>query len=69
MSDDAWRDTYDAWKLASPYDEWDGEDEPGCTCPRALGAGGMRMTDEWCPLHGRDPDAEYDAMRDERDRL
>lgn len=21
MSDDSWRDTYDAWKLASPYDD------------------------------------------------
>lgn len=26
MIDDRWRDTYDAWKLTSPYD--DVEDEP-----------------------------------------
>lgn len=58
---------YDAWKLRSPYDEWDGEDEDGRTCPRTLGSGGVRMTDEWCPLHGRDPDAEYEKMRDDRD--
>lgn len=30
--DDHWRDSYDAWKLASPYDDWiddqQGYDEP-----------------------------------------
>lgn len=28
--DDRWRDSYDAWKLASPYDDWidDSDDEP-----------------------------------------
>jgi hypothetical protein len=28
MNDDSWRDSYDVWKLASPYDEYD--DEPEC---------------------------------------
>ncbi len=66
MPDDRWRDTYDSWKT-SDDSCWDGEDEEGCTCPRTLGAGGARMTDEWCPIHGRDPDAEYEAMRDDRE--
>ena len=26
-SDDAWRDSYDSWKLASPYDNYDDEGE------------------------------------------
>ncbi len=67
MPDDHWRDTYDAWKTRSDADCWDGEEEEGCTCPRTLGAGGARKTDEWCPLHGRDPDVEYEKMRDDRD--
>lgn len=61
--------TYDEWKSRDPADAyWDGEDEAGCTCGRRLGAGGIRMTDKWCPLHGLDPDAEYEKMRDDRDR-
>lgn len=62
----AWRGSYDAWKTRVPDDECDGEDEPGCTCPRTLGAGGARKTDEWCPLHGRDPDEERERERDDR---
>jgi hypothetical protein len=58
--------SYDDWKLASGYDEWDGEQEEGCSCPRTLGAGGTRRTDKWCPLHGLDPDAEYERQRDDR---
>ena len=58
---------YDAWKLACPYDEWDGEDEDGCTCPRTLGAGGARMTGEWCPVHGKDPDDERDKRIEDRE--
>ena len=23
------------------------------------------IRDEWCPIHGRDPDAEYERRRDE----
>ncbi len=66
-SDEAWRGSYDAWKTRNDRDDyWDGEDEEGCTCPRELGAGGHRKTDEWCPLHGRDPDAEREKMRDDR---
>ncbi len=60
--------TYDEWKIHDPsHDYWDGETEEGCTCPRECGAGGYRKTDEWCPIHGRDPDAEYERMRDDRD--
>ena len=67
MSDESWRSSYDAWKTHNPEDDcWDGEDEEGCTCPRTLGAGGARMTDKWCPLHGLDPDAEYERQRDDR---
>ena len=60
--------TYDEWKSRDPaYEQYtDEDDDEGCTCPRRLGAGGARMTDEWCPLHGRDPDAEYEKMRDDR---
>lgn len=68
MRDESWRAGYDAWKTTDPADQWtDGEDEPGCTCPRTLGAGGARMVDEWCPVHGRDPDEAYEQMRDDRD--
>lgn len=54
---------YDAWKLATPpeYDQWDGADENGCTCPHAPSACGARMADKWCPRHGLDPDAEYEG--------
>lgn len=69
MSDDAWRGSYDAWKTTDPNDRWSDEVEDGCTCPLELGAGGTRMTDQWCAIHGLDPDAEYDRMRDERDGL
>jgi hypothetical protein len=39
----------------------------GCTCSGELGAGGVRKTDKWCPIHGLDPDEEYEKMRDDRD--
>lgn len=39
----------------------------GCTC-RWVGHGNDPdahvRRDEWCPLHGRDPDAEMEARRD-----
>jgi hypothetical protein len=31
LSDDRWRDSYDAWKLATPP-EYDGDDEPEDDC-------------------------------------
>jgi hypothetical protein len=41
----------------------------GCTC-RWVGEGNDPdahvRRDEWCPLHGRDPDAEREAMMDAR---
>jgi hypothetical protein len=30
-ADDSWKDSYDAWKLATPP-EYDGPDEPECFC-------------------------------------
>lgn len=68
MSDESWKGSYDAWKTTDPRDRWpEDETEEGCTCPRELGADGMRKTDKWCPLHGLDPDAEYDRMRNDRE--
>ena len=62
--------SYDAWKTTDPNDRWlvsDEEREEGCTCSGALGAGGRRKTDKFCPLHGIDPDEAYERMTDERD--
>lgn len=28
--DDSWKDTYDAWKLASPYDDYDEDPRDDC---------------------------------------
>ncbi len=66
---------YDEWKTHNPADDYLGpdpdeeedEDLSGCTCPHKLGAGGVRMIDRDCPVHGIDPDAEYEKMRDDRD--
>lgn len=67
MPGDEWKATYDEWKTTDPRDRIpDDEIEDGCSCPRELGAGGARKTDKWCPLHGLDPDAEYERLRDER---
>ena len=30
MIDDSWRDSYDEWKLACPYDDYDDEPEDHC---------------------------------------
>ena len=57
---------YDEWKTAAPDGVPDDEIEDGCICPRELGAGGMRKIDKWCPIHGLDPDAERERMRDDR---
>jgi hypothetical protein len=53
---------YDAWKLASGY-----EDEEECICHRT--PGGRRTITYKCMVHGEgpDPDDAYDRMRDERD--
>ena len=60
--------SYDSWKTTDPNDRWldDDEREEGCTCSGALGAGGRRKTDKWCPIHGLDPDIELERMRDDR---
>lgn len=59
MSDDRWRDTYDAWKLACPYD-----DEPEKVCEVC----GCEETDHrgllTCRCPARDTDRDYDEMRD-----
>lgn len=52
---------YDAWKTSSPDDEYVPENErpEGCQCERP------RLGDfEWCPVHGRDPDEEYEKWRE-----
>ena len=67
--------TYDDWKQTDPADRWlvsDEEDEYGegeCTC-RLTGRGGNDPDagwhiDRWCPVHGLDPDAERERVRDE----
>lgn len=58
--------TYDEWKTTDPNDSTDSEIEEGCICPRTLGAGGVRTTDKWCPLHGLDPDQERERERDDQ---
>lgn len=57
---------YDTWKTMSPYDE-----NPCC---EFCGASDREAAKGWQPDHctgecrrsWRDPDAEYDAMRDDR---
>jgi hypothetical protein len=51
---------YDAWKTSSPDDEYIPANErpEGCKCKRRLG------DNEWCPVHGRDPDEEYEKARE-----
>jgi hypothetical protein len=48
---------YDAWKTRLPPEPYC--DDEDCTCT-------SERRDEWCPVHGRDPDDEYEKMR-ERD--
>jgi hypothetical protein len=48
---------YDAWKTRLPPEPYC--DDEDCTCT-------TERRDEWCPVHGRDPDAEYEKRR-ERD--
>jgi hypothetical protein len=52
---------YDRWKLMTPEEDsiYAHPEDPDCTCLR-----GRR--DPWCRSHGKDPDAEYDKMRDEQ---
>jgi hypothetical protein len=56
---------YDAWKTSSPDDEYIPADErpEGCKCHKRF------ADNEWCPVHGRDPDAALDEWRErQRDR-
>jgi hypothetical protein len=45
---------YDEWKTRLPPEP---PEDPDCTC--------VRRRDPWCPVHGKDPDAERDKIRDE----
>lgn len=54
---------YDEWKNWSPDDEYIPSDErpEGCECD-------TRFHDNmWCPVHGKDPDEEYEKRRDDRE--
>jgi hypothetical protein len=63
--------SYDHWKTTEP-DYYD----PRCTCRmETVNSASTEppelIRDEWCPVHGRDPDDELDRRRDdamERDR-
>lgn len=74
--DDSWRDSYDAWKLASPYDDYDYDEcdhedfdidilDGRCTCHRC----GERWTaTEAELLHQIDSEAAYARYMDELNR-
>jgi hypothetical protein len=46
---------YDKWKTRLPAEPYC--DDPDCTCT-------TRRRDQWCPVHGRDPDEERDKRRE-----
>jgi hypothetical protein len=57
--DDGWRDSYDAWKLATPP-EYEREDPPEGDCPQCGGEGhlvnfGDPIVCDACDGSGRDP--------------
>lgn len=51
---------YDEWKNWSPDDEYIPPDErpEGCECSKRIG------DSKWCPVHGLDPDEEYEKQRE-----
>lgn len=53
--DDRWRDSYDAWKLASPYD-----DDPWRSCCAPLACECDDCLDDAERLAAMDPEASYD---------
>jgi tRNA(Ile2) C34 agmatinyltransferase TiaS len=62
MNDDKWRDSYDAWKLAGPYD--DDED----VCPQCEGDPDYHMNNDGfpCPICGeRAPEIDFDRLYEE----
>lgn len=46
---------YDNWKTTEPPEPY--SDDPECTCTTA-------RRDKWCPVHGLDPDDEYEKLRE-----
>ena len=53
---------YDDWKNYSPDGEYIPPDErpEGCDCRGVIG------DNEWCPVHGKDPDEEYEKQRERK---
>ena len=45
---------YDQWKTTPPPEPYC-DDDPLCTCT-------SERMDEWCEVHGRDPEAEYEKL-------
>jgi hypothetical protein len=48
--------TYDDWKTDPGHDAF--SDDPDCTCT-------THKRDKWCPVHGKDPDAERERVIDD----
>ena len=47
---------YDVWKTREPEEPYCDDHECTCTTYRK---------DMWCPVHGKDPDEEYEKRRDD----
>lgn len=48
---------YDRWKTTEPPEPYSEDVECICTTERR---------DRWCPVHGLDPDDEYEKMRERK---
>lgn len=73
----SWSDYFRTRLCPDCYDErCEKEDERACTCRTPIAHSAdidppeyKSIRDPWCPVHGKDPDEEYEKMRDrERDR-
>lgn len=58
MTDERWKGSYDAWKTTEPVEE------PYCNDPECICTVARR--DRWCPVHGLDPDDEYEKRRERK---
>lgn len=64
--------TYDHWKSTDPRDSEPEDHEisaDGCTCRWSTVHSASvdpphPIRDKWCPVHGMDPDQEYERRRD-----